>query len=425
MIDQAAQDQLLAAIDGSVDDQVIVLSPPPPGRAPRLLVHDRNRDAIERLLRQSGYVPHGHRWAKFRGSSFSGVELVPLGDWWPAVLSTEELFDPADTIGTYRHLVVPRPAGMLLLASREFVLRRGSLPGELDATVRSALEREPGAWRQAEALARRSGLSGAVRLLRRAHEEDAPLPAGARVRGLAEVFLAPASATGRWSLLRESFLVPRRSTMVSFSGLDGAGKTTQLTHLRAVFDFFGMPTGFDHAVFANGWRLHFLCRLLGRLSSAGGPSDAAHDPHMPVECQSTPRRQRSWALTVALVNVGKSWLRTIAYRSSGRVVLIDRFTPDSAVKIDFHYQERWSLDVRLPRAVFTRTAAKPDVGFLMAVPGPVAHARRGEWEPEELDVMARSYEEQVDRFGLLRLDGTQPVEVLQERVASTTWRRLR
>ena len=67
------QDGLLASIDAAAQDPVVVLAPPPSDRALRLLVTDPSATAVEQLLRDCGYLPHGRRWARFSGSSIAGV----------------------------------------------------------------------------------------------------------------------------------------------------------------------------------------------------------------------------------------------------------------------------------------------------------------------------------------------------------------
>ena len=107
------------------------------------------------------------------------------------------------------------------------------------------------------------------------------------------------------------------------------------------------------------------------------------------------------------------------------MVIFDRFSPDSAVKIEFHFRGNRAFDTRWPRALFDALSPRADVAFLVAVPGEVAYGRRQEQTLEELTAMATLYDEQVARFDLLRLDGTEPADALSRRVVSLAWQGLR
>jgi len=129
--------------------------------------------------------------------------------------------------------------------------------------------------------------------------------------------------------------------------------------------------------------------------------------------------------TVVGVNVINLWRHVLTPRRGAKVLIFDRFSPDAAVKLDFHYGCNRQFDIRWQRAVFAVLSPKPDVGFLVAVSSDVAYERRQEQSPEELSVMSRLYDEQVPRFGLVRLDGTEPADQLSQRVVKAAWRGMR
>ncbi len=94
-------------------------------------------------------------------------------------------------------------------------------------------------------------------------------------------------------------------------------------------------------------------------------------------------------------------------------------------KIDLHFRRNRHFDIRWERDLFDVLSPKADVSFLIAVPSDVAYARRQDQTPDELAAMSQFYDEQVGRFGLLRLDGTEPADALGSRVASMAWQGMR
>jgi thymidylate kinase len=231
-----------------------------------------------------------------------------------------------------------------------------------------------------------------------------------------------------------------RPAVVSFSGLDGSGKSTQVAMLRKTLDQVGVSCTVQWAGFATGWRVQKVLALLARATRRQGRQRAmpgkarpplrearpgvGPDPFVPVGWDGA-LRQQVWVGVVAAVNAVKQWTYVLKPRHGAKVVIFDRFTPDSGVKLDFFYKSERDIDVSWQRTLFNWISPKPDVGFLVAVPGEVAYARAGEWEPEQLATMARLYDQQVRSFGLVRLDGTEPPEDLARQVAFAAWQGMR
>jgi thymidylate kinase len=146
---------------------------------------------------------------------------------------------------------------------------------------------------------------------------------------------------------------------------------------------------------------------------------------MPSLLRRSDAGRTAWVYVVVAVNALHLWRLVLGRRGGPAVLIFDRFTPDTTVKIDLHFLRSRGIDTRLPRGLFTLLSPKPDVGFLVAVSPEVAYHRRQEQTPEELTSMSQLYEEQVDRYGLRVLDGTLPGHELAAVIAVEAWQGLR
>jgi len=421
-----------AAIDATINNPVLVVgSPPPGGRDLDLLADAGEYDAIAACLGDAGFLPWRRSWAKFDGGSVYGVDLSSLERWGSGGHESSVLFEDSETITGFSNLVRPAPATVLLLAARGMVSRRGRVTEKVRGRVAEALGRDPEAWTVAEQRARALGMLGALHLLRRACETAQPLAPSARTAGLAGVWLHGGPLRARARVFAE--VLPRhwRPAIVSFSGLDGSGKSTQVAALRDTLAGLGAPADLQWAGFKTGSSVRAALPVLDRsLRTRGRGSDPApppraRDPLVPAACLGHPLGQHLWMFTVVGVNVINLWRHVLTPRRGAKVLIFDRFSPDAAVKLDFHYGCNRQFDIRWQRAVFAVLSPKPDVGFLVAVSSDVAYERRQEQSPEELSVMSRLYDEQVPRFGLVRLDGTEPADQLSQRVVKAAWRGMR
>jgi thymidylate kinase len=223
------------------------------------------------------------------------------------------------------------------------------------------------AWAEAERLATKHGLLSQLKLL-------------TQTRGLDESRRAGGSGPVG---LRKPRAKPVR---VSFSGLDGAGKTRQIDALVA-------EVGEHHSVSRLGPKRTTavsdppVCRTRGEQTR-------------PTQIMPTTRGRDSFADglrsamwvgigTFAAVSVGLS-LRRRALNSSADVLVLDRYRLDSLVKLQFRYSE--VSEAWLARVVGALAPA-PDVEFLLRVDPAVAFARKPEqWSVDQLSRQARLYD---------------------------------
>lgn len=198
-----------------------------------------------------------------------------------------------------------------------------------------------------------------------------------------------------------------RPLTVSFSGLDGAGKSHQIDALvGALSDSHSVEVVW---LPLQIWPMGLLQRLPARLRSRLGPQ--RRDGVAPKVSQSAKRPAGAaarllglvWFVvgTLAAVSVGLS-LRHRARRSGAEVMVLDRYRLDSVVKLQTWYAEvsgGW-----LTRIVATLANA-PDVEFLLRVDPEVAYARKPEqFTVAQLARQARLYDELAQRPGVVTLD---------------------
>ena len=419
------EDHVATAIDAVASRPVLVVgSPPPGGRDLDLLARPDEYQAISEWLLRKGFVQLKNTWARLDRAPLYAVDLSSTARWTTARQDASGLFADAEDLPGFDRLVAPSPATVLLLAARGTVTRRGRITEKVARRVDLALQRDPAAWALAEASARELGLLGALHLLRRAYEQRAPLSPGARVAGLAQVLSHEGPLSVKAHLLLDARPRRLRPPVVSFSGLDGSGKSTQVLRLQDGLRELGMPAEVQWAGFKSARLLRRALPLLDRPRGARGGSQEPPDRMVPTALLHSTVGRQAWAFAVVAVNLIHLWRLVLRRRPKAKVLIFDRFTPDSTVKLQLHFCRSRRIDVRWQRAVFTRLAPKPDVGFLVDVSSKVAYFRRQEQTPEELATMAELYQEQLPRYDLVRLDGTEPPDVLAERIRVAAWQSL-
>lgn len=203
----------------------------------------------------------------------------------------------------------------------------------------------------------------------------------------------------------------KRPLTIAFSGLDGAGKTSQAHALCDALEVRGLEPVVEWAP-ALQLNLRFLANPVRRLLRLGPRADAppslsnpdlrpAHDPTVIAH---------GWAViqvfAIAL-SLWRSWLRH-AFR--GRVVILDRQSLDFAVFLLY----RHGAGRRLPELRFLRLLApRPSVAFLLDISAETAWGRKPEqFSVEELRAQSELYRRLAPVFGVEVLDGERPAEQL-------------
>ncbi|HEX8925202.1 MAG TPA: thymidylate kinase [Terriglobales bacterium] len=187
--------------------------------------------------------------------------------------------------------------------------------------------------------------------------------------------------------------------LVSFSGLDGSGKTTQIAHAREVLVHRGRRVTilafWDDAVVGKRYREEFVHRVYGSEKGVGSPEH-------PVERQD--KNVRAWYLTIArhalylvdAVNLRRVIIR--AWRHGADVVLMDRYVYDELANLP--------LDNRLSQ-VFIHfvnwLVPRPDLALLLDADPEAARARKPEYPLEFMRKCRRAYFRLSRILGNLRI----------------------
>jgi len=126
----------------------------------------------------------------------------------------------------------------------------------------------------------------------------------------------------------------RTPIVISFSGLDGAGKTTQIENLRALMHSLGlsetMLTFWDNIVVLSRYREGFVHKVYGSERGIGAPDK-------PVERRD--KNVRAWYLSLIrhglylLDALHLSWMLAKARRSDYDVIIVDRYIYDELANL--------------------------------------------------------------------------------------------
>jgi len=400
---------------------------PPAGRDLDLLLRPAAEAALAAALPQEGFVSKRGIWARFRACTVEIIEAVPAASWRLPAGELSALFEQAVPLEGCRHLVRPAPHHRLLVLAVKVARERAHLDGKRRQRLEEALAEDPGAWDEA---ARRAPLWRAdddLAKLRRTWEASAREPAARGERWTR----AARRRTPRRALRRLARLWRGRGTLITLSGLDGCGKSSQAEHLREALEWLDH----DAVVVWTSIASHpeALNRLKRRLNAAIGhlfrdrraqAAAGARDIE-DVEDRVKALRRRSGALTfawstlIAVINAQRQSCATRRHLWRGRVVVCDRFTLDSVVHMRYAYGEHRSF--RLQEALIRALSPRPRRGYFLDVAAEVASARKPDYPVEENATRARLYREECRRLGAVVLDGERPREDLCAEIGADVW----
>ena len=386
-----------AAAKGRV---IVVGSLPPSGRDLDVVAREPERARIERALTDAGLVRVGSTFALFRSFSAYSVEVIAAESFLPPDAVTE-LFDSAILLDGLAPLARPCPAHALLILAG-LVRHERHLAPKRRARLDRILSEDPTAWAAAERAAPRWRAAKDLALLRATAAGSAPLDLRRALRGLRR----------------------RRTLLVTLSGLDGSGKSSQSRWLAAALRDLGV-----HAdVVWNDLHGNILLDLLGvpvktLLKLRGNaPAPMADEPENPVaESGRNPRVRSVWSSIVTLTNALEQRLLAVRGRVRGRTVVFDRGPLDLAVRMAVLYGGDGARQGRQVKWA----APQPHMSFLLDVSPAISLTRKEDrWSHGHLEEHARLYRALAGGFGATVVDGTAPPDEIAALIAAAVWRRL-
>jgi thymidylate kinase len=189
----------------------------------------------------------------------------------------------------------------------------------------------------------------------------------------------------------------RKSLLVSFSGLDGAGKSTQIANLQSVIAGLGLRSQtlafWDDVVVLSGMREGFVHKVYKSERGVGAPDK-------PVARRD--KNVRAWYLSLirhGLYLLDALHLRWVVWQHSNRnadVLILDRYIYDELANLPL---ER--LASRAFVRLMTHIVPQPDIAYLLDADPEAARARKPEYPVEFMRKSRRAYFELSRLLGLM------------------------
>jgi len=175
--------------------------------------------------------------------------------------------------------------------------------------------------------------------------------------------------------------------LVSFSGIDGCGKTTQIDNLRRVISGLGLSdqllTFWDNVVVLSRYREEFVHKVYGSERGVGSPE-------RPVKRRD--KNVRAWYLTLMrhlLYLIDAVHLNFVVARAMGSgcdVVIFDRYIYDEMANLPLTnpLTRLWVQIIRL-------VVPQPDLALLLDADPEEARARKPEYPVDFMHKCRKSY----------------------------------
>jgi len=153
--------------------------------------------------------------------------------------------------------------------------------------------------------------------------------------------------------------------IVAFSGMDGAGKSTQIEQLQACLDRRRIPNVccWSRGGYTPLFNLakQTLRRMPGNTLPPAGHSERRH------RALRKPWVRRLW-LTLSLLDLGFLYgVKIRWWRLFGKLVICDRYLPDTRIDFQLNFPEE-CVDSWWLWRLMERSSPRPDLGFLMLIP---------------------------------------------------------
>lgn len=200
--------------------------------------------------------------------------------------------------------------------------------------------------------------------------------------------------------------------LVSFSGLDGSGKSTQIVNLIAIAHQHGLTTRqlafWDDVVVLSRYREGFVHKVYGSERGIGAPDK-------PVARRD--KNVRKWYLS--LIRHGLYLLDALhlgrviakARRSGADIVIMDRYIYDELANLPLG-KPLTRMFVRIVAAL----APRPDVSYLLDADPEAARARKPEYPVDFMHLCRFAYFRLADLLGGMTIIPPLPLEEAKRKV---------
>jgi thymidylate kinase len=185
--------------------------------------------------------------------------------------------------------------------------------------------------------------------------------------------------------------------LISFSGMDGAGKSTQIDHLKSVAEGHGFKvkvlTFWDDVVVLSRYREGFVKKVFKSEAGIGTPDK-------PVNRRD--KNVRGWHVNLfrhGLYGLDALHLPMVinrAHREGADLIIMDRFIHDELANLPLHNP----LTKTYIRAV-TRYVPQPDIAFVLDADPEAARARKPEYPLDFLHQVRDAYLELANLLGTI------------------------
>jgi thymidylate kinase len=190
----------------------------------------------------------------------------------------------------------------------------------------------------------------------------------------------------------------RRTMLISFSGVDGSGKSTQIDNLRSALQAAGLTTSllafWDNVVVGVKYREGFVHKVYKSERGIGAPGK-------PVNRRD--KNMRGWHLTLArhfLYLMDALNLRRVVAREKRKsgvdVVILDRYIFDELSNLNFANPLSRRF-VKFVQAIVPR----PEIAYLLDADPVAAYARKPEYPVEFMKKCRRAYFELAELLGTM------------------------
>lgn len=214
-----------------------------------------------------------------------------------------------------------------------------------------------------------------------------------------------------------------RPLRIVFSGVDGAGKSTQITQLLDELRKVNQPAAY---LWVRGGYTPVLTKAKAVVRKLSGSTVLPQSglSQRRTSALRNPAVRRLWLLLALAEMLWVYAIRTRFCPGRKRVVIYDRFIHDSLIDFNINFPQEHVEEWWLTR-LLCRCSPKPDVSFLMLVPVDISIQRsfkKQEPYPDTAEVLTERIHyyqclKQTNKFH--SLDGCRPVDEIAAEVWST------